>query len=456
MAGCAAPAVPAAPAAEAPVATEAAPAEAEAPADAAPADAASGVALADPPPAANAVAPCATTHEGETIVVYQQAGLTGPLSTILGNGFINGSKDAVNEINAAGGVCGAQLELRLVDTQYAPEQELATYENFRAEDPRPLFVLTYGSGATIVLKDRVNEDKIPNLAAGLNAEAFYIPRGGYSVGVAPIYSDQFAGFLDWAKANWATIKPEGAGDDIVVGVVGWANAFGAGATTAEALAYAESLGITVLPLEQQEISPSADVSGQLQNLLVNGANLVWIQSLSFGPAQVIGTLRALGAWDSVVVGGVNWAMNQDVLNILGENAALAEGMYGMVPSYWWTDAENAGVQQALAAFTAGGYPETDKAVGYLLSYGSLFAIRDILQHAINTVGFENLSGENFMAAMQDMGLISAGGLYALDLRGENRAPATSTIRQVQVVDGAPTFVTVQDFFELPDTRPPAP
>jgi branched-chain amino acid transport system substrate-binding protein len=447
VAGCATPVAPAPQAAEAP-----APAATDAPA----AEAAASSFATVLPPAANDVAPCATTHEGETIVVYQQAGLTGPLSTILGNGFINGSKDAVNEINAAGGVCGAALELRLVDTQYAPEQELATYESFRAEEPKPLFVLTYGSGATIVLRDRVNEDKIPNLAAGLNAEAFYIPRDGYSVGVAPIYSDQFAGFLDWAKANWATIKPEGAGDDIVVGVVGWANAFGAGATTAEALAYAESLGITVLPLEQQEISPSADVSGQLQNLLVNGANLIWIQSLSFGPAQVIGTLRALGSWDSVVVGGVNWAMNQDVLNILGENAALADGMYGVVPSYWWTDADVPGVQQAEAAFTAGGYPATDKAVGYLLSYGSLFAVRDILQHAINTVGFENLSGENFMAAMQDLGLISAGGLYALDLRGENRAPNIATIRQVQVVDGVPTFVTVQDFFELPDTRPPAP
>ncbi|MBW7881766.1 MAG: ABC transporter substrate-binding protein [Caldilineaceae bacterium] len=443
-AGCTAP-----PAAEAP----AAPTEAAVEAPAAPE---AGVAMAAAPEAENAIAPCATTHEGETIVVYQQAGLTGPLSTILGNSFINGTNDAVEEINGAGGVCGAELSIRLVDTQYDPEQELAAYESFRAEDPKPLFVLTYGSGATIVLKDRVNEDKIPNLAAGLNAEAFYIPRNGYTVGVAPIYSDQFAGFVKWAAENWAEIKPEGAGDEIVVGVVGWANAFGAGATTPEALAYAESLGVTVLPLEQQEISPSADVTGQLQNLLVNGANVIYIQSLSFGPAQVIGTLRALGAWDSVVVGGVNWAMNQDVLNILGENATLAEGMYGVVPSYWWTDTEVAGVQKALAAFEAGGYPETEKAVGYLLSYGSLFAIRDILQHAINTSGYENLSGESFMAAMQDLGLVSAGGLYALDVRGENRAPAVATIRRVATVDGKLTYVTVQDFFELPDTRPPAP
>lgn len=447
LAGCAAPAT--APAAAPAAATDA-------PAESAPAPAAAPADASLLPPASNDVDPCATTHEGETILVHQQAGLTGPLATILGNGFINGTKDAVDAINSAGGVCGAQLVLNMVDTQYAPEQELAAYETIRAASPPPNFILTYGSGATIVLKDRVIEDQIPNLAAGLDGESFYIPRNGYTVGVAPIYSDQFAGFVQWAKDNWATIKPEGASDDIVVGVIGWANAFGAGATKPEALAYIESLGVTVLPLEQQEISPTADVTGQLQNLLVNGANVIWIQSLSFGPAQVIGTLRALGSWDSVVVGGVNWAMNQDVLNILGENAGLAAGMYGIVPSYWWTDADVEGVQAALASFEAGGYPETDKAVGYLLSYGSLYAIRDILQHAINLYGFENLSGANFLAAMQDLGIVSAGGLYALDVRGENRAPGTATIRRIELVDGKPTFVTVQDFIQLPDTRPAAP
>ncbi len=396
---------------------------------------------------------CDAGYEGETIVIYQQAGLTGPLATILGEGFINGTKDAVTQINADGGVCGATLEIRLEDTQYDPEQELAVYEQFRAEDPPPIMTLSYGSGATIILKDRVVEDKIVNLAAGLNAEAFYDPADGYTVGVGPIYSDQFAGFLQWAHDNWADIKPEGAGDDIVVGVVGWANAFGAGATTPEALAFAESLGITVLPLEEQEIAPTADVTGQVQNLLVNGANVIYIQSLSFGPAQVIGTVRALGFWDQVIVGGVNWSMNQDVLNILGENAALAEGFYGVVPSYWWNDTDNPGVQSALAAFEAGGYDAANQDVGYLLSYGEMFAIKDVLQHTINLHGYENLSGETFMDAMKDLGVVSAAGLFELDVRDGNRAPRQASIRQAQAVDGTVQFMPVADFFELPDTRP---
>ncbi len=95
-------------------------------------------------------------------------------------------------------------------------------------------------------------------------------------------------------------------------------------------------------------------------------------------------------------------------------------------------------------------------MGYLLSYGSIYALRDILTHAINTVGFENLDGVAFFDAMKDLGTISAAGMYTLDVRGENRAPNMAQIRQAQLnADGVIEFVVVEDFFELPDTRPPA-
>jgi branched-chain amino acid transport system substrate-binding protein len=177
--------------------------------------------------------------------------------------------------------------------------------------------------------------------------------------------------------------------------------------------------------------------------------------LGFGPAQVIGTIRALDLWDQVVVGGVNWAMNTDVLTFLGD-ATLAEGYYGVFPYLWWNDTDAPGVQRALEAFEAGGYPETDRAVGYLLSYGSTFALAEIVEQAIITSGFENLNGDAFFDAFKEMGTVSASGLFEFDVRGENRAPRQAQIRQAQVMDdGSVDFVVVEDFFELPDTRPPA-
>ena len=399
---------------------------------------------------------CNEDLTGETFTFYSQAGLTGALSTILGTSFVNALNDAIAEVNAAGGVCGAEVVLDLVDTQYEAEQEISTYQISRQADPAPLSISTYGSAASIALHEMVIEDNITNFAAGLNAEAFYIPRNGYTVGVAPIYSDQFAGFLKWLSDNWDDVKPEGAGDEIVVGVIGWEGPFGAGATTPEALAYAESIGVTVLELETFAISAEADVVSPLQSLAVQGANVVYVQTLGFGAAQVIGTLRALEMWDTVVVGGCNWAINQDVLNVLGESAPAMNGFYGVFPWLWWNDTDNSGVQMATAAFEAGGYPETDKGVSYLTSYAGVFAWADIIRHAVNTYGSENLDGEHFMMAFQDLGQVSALGIFTYDVRGENRSPREAQIRQVQLVDGKMDFVVIEDFFELPDTRPPAP
>lgn len=396
---------------------------------------------------------CEDGLEGETITYYSQAGVTGPLSTILGTGFIGALNDAITEINAAGGICGATVELELNDTQYDAEQEVAIYQQVREDDPPPISIATYSSTASVVLSPFVNEDKIVNFAAGLNAKAAYVPRNGYTVGIAPIYSDQFAGFLTYLSNNWDDVKPDGAGDDIVVGVVGWDHPFGEGATTTEALAVADSLGITVLPLEKHPLTADADMVVPLQSLALQGANVIYYQGLGPWTAAVIGTLHAMEMWDTMVVGGCNWAFNTDVLAVLGESAPAMIGFYGVFPWLWWNDTDVPGIQQALAAFEAGGYAEADKGISYLMTYAGVYAWADIVEHAINMVGYENLTGETFMAAFQDMGLVSALGIYSFDVRGENRAPNMAQIRQVQLVDGEIQFVVVEDSFELPDTRP---
>jgi len=386
-------------------------------------------------------------------VLHQQAGREGPVAAILGEAFAFATEDAVNAINSNGGVCGAEIEVVFNETNYDVEQEVAVYEQTRDE---AILIFTYGSGATVALAEQFTEDKIVAFAAGVNGPAIYVPRNGYTIADIPIYSDQFAGFLLWLSENWADVKPEAAGDDIVVGVIGWANAFGAGATTDEALAYAESLGITVLPLEEQAVSPDADVSGQLQNMLVNGANVIYNQNLSFSVTQVIGTLRAMGVWDDVVVGGVSWSMNSDVLNFMGENVALADGYYGVLPNLTWNDTDAEIIQEAMVAFDAGGYPENERSNTYLLTYATFFAVKDILERAVNEYGFENLSGETFMMAANDIGIVDARGLFAFDLRGENRGPNRAHIRQWQLQDdGTVIDVPITDFFDLPDTRPPA-
>ena len=408
-----------------------------------------------PPTEAPALTYCADGLEGETITFYSQAGLTGALSTILGTGFVGGLNDGIADLNAAGGICGAEVVLDLADTQYEAEQEIAIYQIRREADPPPMFIMTYGSAASIALAPLLNEDHIVNFAAGLNAQAFYVPRDGWTVGVASIYSDQFAGFVQFLTESWDDIKPEGAGDDIVVGVVGFDSPFGAGATTPEALAYAESVGVTVLELEVHPMTPDADLATPVLSLAAQGANVIYYQGLGPWTAMLIGTIHAIEMWDSLVVGGVNWSMNQDVLVILGESAPAMIGYYGVMSYLYWNDTDNPGVQQALAAFNAGGYPEAEKGVSYLTSYAGIFAYAEIVEHAIDMFGYENLDGDAFFDALKDLGYLNTLGIIPLDVRDGTRAPREAQIRQAQLVDGEIQFVVVKDFFELPDTRPPA-
>ena len=394
---------------------------------------------------------CLEDLSGETITLHQQAGREGPIAAILGEAFAFATEDALAAINSSGGICGADLDVVFTETNYNVDLAIEAYERTRED---ALIIFTYASGTTVALADRFNEDEIVSFAAGVNGPAIYGTPNGYTIGDIPIYSDQFAGFVEWVNDNWADIKPEGAGDTPVVGVIGWANAFGSGATTPEALAYIEALGITVLPLEEQAISPDADVSGQIQNMLVNGANVIYNQNLSFSVAQVIGTVRALGVWDDVIVGGVSWTFNGDVINFLGENAALAAGYYGIVPHATWADTNLEIVQESQAAFDAGGYPETEKSNTYLLTYATFFAVRDIVEHAINVDGFENLSGATILAAAEDLGTVDARGLFEFDFQDGNRAPSQAHIRQfILNPQGNLIDVPVTTFFDLPDTRP---
>lgn len=403
---------------------------------------------------------CDVDLTGETITIHQHAGREGPLAAILGDSFAFATEDALRDINESGGICGATLEVVFRETNYDVELEVAAYEEARAADPKPFLILTYGSGATIALNERVIEDEIVNLAAGLNAEAIYIPTDGYTVAGPPIYSDQFAGFIEWASDNWSDIKPEEAADEITVCVIGWAGAFGTGAATPEAVEYLAGVdpSITILPLEEQPIDPAADATGLIQSCLVQGANVIWNQNLSFSVAQVVGTAQALGVWDQAIYTGVNWTNNIDVINILGDNAQLMDGYYAIFPHLTWTDTDNEGIQQAIDTFDAQGYADSDRSNTYLLTYSNFYNVAEVIRRVVNENGLEGLTGANYLAALTDPDHCTDDvlGYFPQNFCDGNRSGREAQIRQATWTGDAIEYVVVEDFFELPDTRPAAP
>lgn len=386
----------------------------------------------------------------ETITIYHFGDLSGPLAAITAP-LIHGAEDAVKAVNDAGGIYGAQLEVKFADTGGKVEEAVAAYDRFTSEDDNVLVLITYGSGDAEALAQRVTEDKIPNLAAGLSAKAFYDEGSGYTFGIGPIYPDQFGYTMKFLMENWATYKPKDAGDEMKLAYLSWPTAFGQGALTDESRAYLEELGIELVLEEKYDPAPTADTTTAILNAQAAGANVIWTNTLAFGPAVILNDLNSLGLRDQFVVTADNWAMDLSLYAFLAD-PAYGVGLITPFPYLWWTDADNPGIQYAQTVFEANQRTAAEHNVGYLLLLGGVDLAVDAITLAIDTVGYENLTGEavhDALIALGDHEVLD--GVYRVDYSNDNRAPRQAQLRMIQ--GGPDKFVVLQDWTEMPDLRP---
>ena len=401
-------------------------------------------AVSQPAPAA------ATDLTGQTITFYHFGDLSGPYASTTAP-LINGFNDAVAAVNAAGGIRGATIAVEFADTGGSVDEAVAIYNRFTSEaDDIPIMFL-YGSGEAEALAGRFQEDQIPALSAGLSAEAFYGAESGYVFGYGPIYPDQFGLFLDYISANWNDVRPAGAGDAINLAHISWPGAYGQGALTSESRAYAESLGINIVAEELIDLSPTADGTIAVLNAEAAGANVIYTNTLTFGPATILNALGALEMRDQFLIGANNWAMDVATYAFLSD-PTLAEGMIAPFPYQWWSDTDHPGIQRVIEIADANNLPDNLRSSGYLISMSGVDLAVTAVTNAIDEVGIDNLDGQAVHEAIKALGQYQAlDGVMRFDFSGDNRSPHTA---QIRVDAGGPAnFAVLQDWVETPDLRP---
>ncbi len=386
---------------------------------------------------------------GETITIYHFGDLSGPLAAIT-TPLVRGAEDMAKAINADGGIYGAMLDIQFADTGGRVDEAVAAYERFKSQDSNILLMITYGSGEVEALAARMAEDKIPSLSAGLSSKGFY-EDSGYVFGLGPIYPDQIAHVMTYLSENWNTLKPAGAGDEINLAVISWPTAFGQGALTAESREFLAGLGVNIVAEETYDPLPTADTTTAILTAQAAGANVIWTNTLAFGPAVLLNDLNSLGIRDEFVVAGPNWAMDLATYAFLA-NPAYGVGLITAFPYLWWTDVDNPGVQFAAKVFEENGRTPAERNVGYLLLIAGLDMAREAIKLAIDTVGFENLTGEAVHDALIALGAFEPlDGVLRVDYTDGSRSPHQSQIRQIQ--GGPDKFIVLQDWTETPDLRP---
>jgi branched-chain amino acid transport system substrate-binding protein len=386
---------------------------------------------------------------GETITIYHFGDLSGPYAAITAP-LIRGAEDAVAAINAEGGLYGATLEIEFADTAGSVDEAVAAYDRFTGADDNPLVMITYGSGEVEALAQRFAEDQVVNITAGLSARGFYVDSG-YTFGLGPIYPDQIGFVMEFLSENWDTYKPADAGDEIKLAYLSWPTAFGQGALTDESRAYLEGLGIEIVAEETYDLAPTADTTTAILNAQAAGANVIWTNTLAFGTSVILNDLNALGLRDQFVVGADNWGMDLATYAFLAD-PAYGVGLISPFPYLWWTDTDNAGVQYAQQLFDSNERGAGEHNVGYLLLVAGIDMAVEAIKMAIDTGGYENLTGEEVHDALIAMSPFEAlEGVLRADFSGDSRSPHMSQIRMIQ--GGPDAFSVLQDWAEMPDLRP---
>ena len=320
-------------------------------------------------------------------------------------------EDAANAINAQGGIFGAQLDLRVVDSEgKAEEAQRALARTVRQYGEGPLMLIC-DPQTEAALREMLNEDEIPALGPGDFAE-----RDGYIFGLDASPQEHLGFFLDELLSHWGDRKPEGSGDEIRLALISWPAEFSGAVTSEPFLADLEELGVQVVFQTELPAELDANIFDQIYQIRDTNANVIYTNMRGFGLAELLNGLNALGLRERFVVGTPAAGYGDQLFEYLGD-PGYTQGLYITTAWAWWSE-ENVGVQ-FLA--TLGDGAETGD-WGYIQMAGAVALAQRALEEAILNEGFENLSPEavtSALSSIEDYPVMS--GLYSVGYSGGSRS-----------------------------------
>lgn len=393
-----------------------------------------------------------TTREGAPdlsgahIPLYFFCGRSGPWAG-FNQSRILAAADMVAAINRSGGIFGAQLDLELVDTGGSAQIAQSAYSRTRRLDDNLLLLLICDAAAEIALAPQLLEDGLPSLTPGLAGVEYYALQDGPLFAFTPLPEDQFAYWLNYLRANWENLKPEGAGSEIRLALVSWPQEAGGAVNNPATLALAAELEIELVLNIQIEASPDADLYDVVYQARDVNANAIYISAAGYAPPEILNALNALGLRERMLVAGAGSAFNASLEPYLF-NPAYAVNTYLTLGTRWWSDEEYSAIQFAREIFAGNARQPEQQDAAYLATLGAVDIARRAFEDAILSAGFEDLDADALAQALAALeGYEVLGGLYLLDYTQGRRAPQALQLRRfgTQVNE----LVLIEDFPPLP-------
>lgn len=398
---------------------------------------------------------CEVDLTGETITLYHFGDLSGAYA-FLTQPIVAAFDDGTAWFNEHGGICGAEFVHVFEDTGGDLEATQSAYDRFTSEygDDLDMLVL-YSSPDSELLREQVAEDEILVMLSAGSVEGLYGEDGqtpAWLFATNPLYISQFGAFCDYVAANPDTFP------DPVIGHITWPGAFGEAAATPAGDDYCTGVGVEVIDEAQIFLPTDTDILTQVQNLIDQGANILYTNTLATGPALVASTLVDLGMEDDIVLAGVNWVMDTSV-GILGQRATKANGMpsvdgyYGSVPFLWWTETSEPSIAFVTEQWAANGRSLAERNIAYLISWGSIDAVAEVYIQTINRVGsLDAVTGAELRETLEAIDYEVLGGLWNLNFPEGYRDATENRIAQLAFAnaDGSGVAMSPDDAMTIDD------
>lgn len=384
--------------------------------------------------------------EGERIILYHLCGQSGPNSEFNVSRIL-AARDMVNHINVEGGVFGAQIDLKLVDTGGDAEIALSAYKRIRRRDENILLILFCDADSEMALAGQLNQDALPALGPGIAATTIFRVEDSHLYSFNVEADRQFAHWLNYLVGHWKEIKPLGAGKEIRVVLISGPEEEGSVVSSPAAMAYAADLGVEIVDQLSVENSHNANLYDAVYASRDANSNVIYIQTRGEASVELLNALTALGLRERVIIAGPSHAFETSPLPYL-LNPSNLSGTYVTASSLWWSDEEKSAIQLAREIFAANSHPEDARDVAYLSMLGAVDLIRRALEDAILSVGYENLDADALQAALAQLSDISVlDGLFIVNYNSNHHALDSL---QIMVFGEDPTdLIRVQDFEPVP-------
>lgn len=342
---------------------------------------------------------------GQVLKIGMMTPSTGPVPEkgIPGQHGIQDAMEYINnELHGAGGY-PIQVDWR--DTAYDMAKVGTIVQDFMNEGN--ILFTTHSSSEMKAAQGKANAAGFPGLATFISTMNLHPALHIY--GPTPDYGDDFVALVKYFKENiWkGTGKPKVA-LHLLSGTVGQGTLDGANAMK-------EQLGIEIVATENHALTTTSEIES-LTRIKAKNPDLLIISGVPASTSVVIKNATELGMYPRTTIMCTSASFTRALVDLLGGISSI-EGMYGVCHVASWDD-NIPGLAKA-KEYCQKNHPDDYGNMDYLGTWATCLIIREILEEAVNNVGYEVLAKGDAAAwkAVEEQGIQKLKGFKVEGLQG---------------------------------------